>query len=96
MGKKIKWSSEHWTSRLTELFIEKAMLNEDEQYILKSRIAGYTISEQSRYLNISERSVSRIIKTLQDKYDIVQSEEPTRFPKSKANQCDAEIYMNEN
>lgn len=75
MSKEIKW-----TKHTLEKFCEYALLNEEEIYIMKSRIAGSPISEQAYHLNCSNSTVSRMISTLKKKYDVVQKEHPDIFP----------------
>lgn len=72
--------SVHWTKQLTEDFIDLAMLNEDESYILRSRVKNTPISIQADYLCCSPRTVDRMIKELKHKYDLVQKEYPDKFP----------------
>ena len=36
-----------WTKTMLEKFIEEALLNEDEEKILRTRIAGWSIVKQS-------------------------------------------------
>lgn len=79
-----------WTKRIVETFIEEACLTKEEQDILRTRVAGLTISEQAEKFNISIGKVNRIIKRLKWKYDNVQKyckELPVR--KESA----AELYM---
>lgn len=52
----------NWNKNLTELFIDMAMLNEEEQYVLKSRIKGTTVTQQAMHLHKSEATIHRMIK----------------------------------
>lgn len=61
-----------WTKKIVETFIDEACLTKEEQDILRTRVAGLTISEQSEKFNISVGKVNRIIKRLKWKYDNVQ------------------------
>lgn len=69
-----------WTKKVTEDFIELAMLTEDEEYILRSRIKGTPVSIQADHLCCSDSTVHRIISKMKKKYDLVQKEYPERFP----------------
>lgn len=69
-----------WSDKVLRNFIEKAMLNEDEIFLLTTRIKGWGIIRQATELGCSERTVGRIIKELKHKYDLVQSEFPNEFP----------------
>lgn len=72
-----------WTKQLTEDFIEMAMLSDDEAYIIRSRVKNTPVSIQSAYLNCSESTVHRMIAKLKKKYDVVQKENPNKFPPRK-------------
>ena len=50
-----------------ELLIDKLMLREDYAQILKLRVMGYSIVEISMALNLSERTINRRIKELNNK-----------------------------
>lgn len=83
-----------WTDKLTEDFIEKAALSEDEAYIMRSRARGYTVTQQSIALNKSPATIARMIATLKKKYDAVQKEHPDLFPVRKV--AKVETFMDEN
>lgn len=72
-----------WTKKVLESFIEKAMLTEDEAYIMRSRCQGVTVVEQAHKLHKSEATVHRMISSLKKKYDVVQAEYPEEFPPRK-------------
>lgn len=80
-----------WTKQITELFIDLAMLNDDEAYIIRSRVKGTTVTQQALYLHKSEATIHRMIRALKIKYDSVQKEFPDLFPERK--QSRAERYM---
>ena len=61
-----------WNKKIVETFIEEACLTKEERDILRTRVAGLTISEQAEKFNISVGKVNRIIKRLKWKYDNVQ------------------------
>lgn len=72
-----------WTKTLLEKFVEEGLLTEDEEKILRTRIAGWSIAKQSMELNMSTATVSRIIKDLKQKYLVVSSNHPDFFPSMK-------------
>lgn len=80
-----------WTKKVLEDFIELAMLTEEEAFIMRSRVKGWTVTQQAMELNKSESSVHRTINLLKKKYDTVQAEHPDRFPIRKASA--KETYM---
>lgn len=84
----------HWTKQLTEDFIDMAMLSEDEAYILRSRVKNTPVSIQSAYLCCSESTVHRMIAKIRKKYDVVQKENPNKFPLRKKSA--KETWMDEN
>ena len=50
-------------------FINKTMLTDDELNILKRLLKRESIIKISQELNMSDRTVSRIIKNIKDKYE---------------------------
>lgn len=80
-----------WTKDILENFIEFGMLSEDEEFIMRSRCKGWTITRQALYLNKSESTVHHMISVLKKKYDSVQSEHPDMFPPRKFSM--EEVYM---
>lgn len=61
-----------WTNVILEEFIRLGALTEDEEKVLRTRVAGWAVSKQARELGMSESSVARIIRRLKVKYDRVQ------------------------
>lgn len=80
-----------WTKEVKEMFIEMAMLSELEIDILEDRIKGKTVTEMSLKYNVSKSTIDRIIRSLKDDYDFIQSQYPDKFPKSFKSK--EEIYM---
>ena len=83
-----------WTDKLTEDFIKKAALSDDEAYIMRTRARGYTVTQQAMALNKSESTIARMIAIIKKKYDAVQKEFPEDFPKRKTSKV--EKFMDEN
>lgn len=69
-----------WTDKLSEEFIKRAALSEDEAFVMRTRARGYTVSQQAMKLNCSEVTVHRKIAMIKKKYDAVQKEYPDIFP----------------
>lgn len=69
-----------WTDKVLREFIERALLTEDEIFIMTTRVKGWTVTKQAEALHVSESSVARMIKSLKQRYDLVQAEYPDRFP----------------
>lgn len=61
-----------WDQQILDEFIRRALLSEEDQWLLRSRIGGMSRSQQAEYLGLSERSVDRRISRLKSKYDQVQ------------------------
>lgn len=80
-----------WTKLLVDNFVEFAMLSEDEEFIMRTRVKGWTVTKQAMYLNKSESAVHAMIKTMKIKYDNVQKTYPDLFPERKFS-ID-EVYM---
>lgn len=72
-----------WTKTMLEKFIEEALLNEDEERVLRTRIAGWSIVKQSLEMNVSTATISRIVKSIHDKYKAIQPLFPDVFPPLK-------------
>lgn len=83
-----------WTDKLTEDFIARAALSEDEAFVMRTRARGYTVSYQAMQLNCSESTVHRMIAKLKKKYDAVQKEHPDVFPVRKSSKV--EDFMDKN
>lgn len=74
----------HWSEKLVGEFTAKAMLSEDEIFVLVTRVKRWTVTKQAMELNVSEATVHRIIAGLKKKYDVVQKEYPEIFPVRRA------------
>lgn len=70
-----------WNKIIVEKFIEVALLSKEEQEILRTRVEGWTITEQSMKLGMSEAKVNKIIARLKVKYDNAQKFEPLLPPR---------------
>lgn len=79
-----------WNKIITEEFIRIAQLTKDEEEILRTRIAGWTITEQSMRLGMSVSKVNRITRRLKAKYDDAQKYSPILPPRKTSAQ---EIYQ---
>lgn len=80
-----------WTKQTLETFIEEAYLTDEEVKLLRTRIAGWTITEQADDLGISVGTVNRMIRRMKLKYDMVQRLHPDIMPVRKM--CAAELFM---
>lgn len=69
-----------WTKKLMEDFIEEGMLTDDEAFILRTRVKGWTVTKQAMELHKSESTVHKMIRKIKIKYDRVQKESPDRYP----------------
>lgn len=72
-----------WNKIILEHFIEIALLEKDEEAILRSRIAGWSRVKQSHKFNMSLSSVDRIIARLKSKYDLAAKHDPV-LPERKS------------
>lgn len=61
-----------WTKIIMEEFIELGGLNPFEEQILRTRCAGWTITQQELAFHVSRSTINRTIKILKTKYDAVQ------------------------
>jgi len=83
-----------WTDKLTESFIKKGALSEDQAYIMRSRARGYTVQQQSDHLHKSPATIGRMIAEIKKRYDAVQKEYPDEFPPRRNSKV--ENYMDNN
>lgn len=67
MTKQVNWNEIFYTE-----FSRLAMLSPLEREVLRMRIMGYSITQTSMDLNISESAVHRMIGKMKIKYDDVQ------------------------
>lgn len=79
-----------WNKLILETFIEEALLTKEEEWIMRTRVAGWTITQQADKLGMSKSSVDRIIKNLKKKYDNVERTNPLLPPRKNSAK---EIYM---
>ena len=61
-----------WTKLVLETFINEANLTKEEEMIMRTRVAGWSIKKQATEFNMSEATVNRKIRLLKRKYDEVQ------------------------
>ena len=79
-----------WTKLIVEEFIREGMLSKDEEFIIRTRAKGYTITQQADALNMSPDSISKKIALLKRKYDEVAKYDPLLPPRRVSKQ---ERYM---
>lgn len=72
-----------WTQDKLDFFINKGLLSEDEEFIMRTRCKGWTVTMQALHLNKSESTIHQMIKKLKSKYDEVQKEYPNDLPMRK-------------
>ena len=58
-----------WNKLILEDFINLASLTEDEEHIIRLRVAGYTNEQMALKLGLSRSTVNRYTKRLKQKYD---------------------------
>lgn len=61
-----------WTKVILEEFIAVGGLTKEEEMIMRTRCAGWTITQQALKFDMSPRTVDRLIRSCKDKYDIAQ------------------------
>lgn len=82
-----------WNKYIVERFIELAMLNEEEQMILRTRVMGWTITKQSMEFGMSISKINKIIALLKKKYDKIEKYDTSLPPRKFSAK---EIYMDNN
>ena len=61
-----------WNKVVLEAFISEAILTEDEEKIIRTRLAGWSRTKQSIEFGMSISTIDKIISTLKRKYDNAQ------------------------
>lgn len=61
-----------WTKAVLEAFIEEGNLNERQEYLMRTRAAGYTIPMQADELHLSVDQINKNIAELKKIYDATQ------------------------
>ena len=74
-----------WNRTLREDFSKEGLLTEDEEFIMRTRLAGWSQVKQAMERNISTATVSNIVRRLKDKYAELSEQFPDRFPPIKQN-----------
>lgn len=82
-----------WNKIIVERFVDLAILTKDEEMILRTRVAGWTRTQQSIEFNMSISKVDSLIRTLKYKYDNVQKYDPMLPPRKSSDQ---ERWQDEN
>lgn len=75
MSKQVPWNSD-----ILNNFCSLALLNEEEIFIMETRIRGWSVSRQGMELGLSESAVAKRIALLKKKYDRVQEQHPDKLP----------------
>lgn len=81
-----------WNKIILETFIAEGCLTKEEEIIMRTRVAGWTRTEQSIKLGISLSTVDRLIKSCKKKYDNVQKYNPLLPPRRLSEE---EKYLDE-
>ena len=74
-----------WNKTMLEDFISEGLLTEDEEFIMRTRLAGWSQVKQAMERGISTATVSNIVKVLKTKYNELSKQFPDRFPPMKHN-----------
>lgn len=73
-----------WSKIILETFIEEGCLTQEEEIVIRTRVAGWSRTKQSMELGLSLSSVDRIIKSLKLKYDNAQKYNPILPPRKES------------
>lgn len=72
-----------WTKKVLEEFIKEGNLSKRQEYIIRTRVAGYTITKQASELNLSIDQVNKDIAQLKKLYDATQVNSDILPPRCK-------------
>lgn len=75
-----------WNKIILETFIEEGCLTKDEEWIIRTRVAGWSRTKQAMELGMSLSTVDRIISNLKLKYDNVQRYNPLLPPRKSSSE----------
>lgn len=81
MTKQVKWSK-----FVLETFIEEAVLSKDEEFIIRTRVAGWSRTQQAQKLDMSISTVDKHIANLKRKYDNAAKYNPLLPPRKASAQ----------
>lgn len=70
-----------WSKIILETFIEEANLNKEDEWIMRTRVAGWSRVKQSQELHISLSCLDKRIRRLKKRYDEVQKHNPLLPPR---------------
>lgn len=74
-----------WNKIILEEFISQALLTEDEEMIIRTRVAGWSRIQQAEKLGMSVSTVDRILSGIWEKYNMVQRYDPILPPLQSTN-----------
>lgn len=80
-----------WTEKTLNDFIRLGNLNEEDEFIMRSRCKGMTVIQQAEALHCSESRVAKRISQIKKVYDYTQKQHPDMLPPRKASA--KELYM---
>ena len=72
-----------WTKAILEAFIEEGNLNPRQEFIMRTRVSGYTIPRQAEELHLSVDQVNKEIAYLKKLYDMTQLHSKILPPRAK-------------
>lgn len=61
-----------WSKLILETFIKEANLSKEDEWIMRTRVAGWSRTKQCEYLHISVSNLDKRIARLKKRYDEVQ------------------------
>lgn len=61
-----------WSKLILETFIKEANLSKEDEWIMRTRVAGWSRIKQCEYLHISISNLDKRISRLKKRYDEVQ------------------------
>lgn len=82
-----------WNKIILETFIEEACLTKEEEWIMRTRVAGWCRTKQADELNMSISNVDKIINRLKKKYDNAAKYNPLLPPRKSS---EKETWMDNN
>lgn len=70
-----------WSKTILETFIKEANLSKEDEWIMRTRVAGWSRVKQCEELHISMSALDQRIRRLKKRYDVAQKHNPLLQPR---------------
>jgi hypothetical protein len=77
-----------WSAKLLDNFIKLGLLNDEEEFVIRTRIKGWSQVKQALELGVSTSTIALICRRLKNKYDDLVIQYPDIFPERKKSKAE--------